>query len=100
MQVEGELDIDYDLTYEEYTIRYTRENWRISGTSPTYLRDNMKGTLSVHADGNLHGILNTYSNSNASGTVVVSTNHYVFESSHSRVKCDISKTKTRIGEKN
>ena len=82
MQVEGKLDIDYDLTYEDYTIRYTKENWRISGASPTYLRDNMKGALSVHADGSLYGILNTYSNSKASDTVVVSTNHYVFESSN------------------
>ena len=82
MQVEGEFDIDYDLTYEDYTIRYTRENWRISGASPTYLRDNMKDALSVHANGDLYGILNTYSNSKASGTVLVSTDHYVFESSN------------------
>ena len=82
MQVEGELGIDYDLTFEDYTIRYTRENWRISGASPTYLKDNMKGALSVHANGSLYGILNTYSNSKASGTVVVSTDHYVFESSN------------------
>ena len=82
MQVEGELAIDYDLTYEDYTIRYTSENWKISGASPTYLRDNMKGALSVHASGNLHGTLNTYSNSKSSGTVVVSTDHYVFKSSN------------------
>ena len=82
MQVEGKLDIDYDLTYEDYTVRYTRENWSISGASPTYLRDNMKDALSVHADGGLYGILNTYSNSKASGTVAVSTDHYVFESSN------------------
>ena len=63
MQVEGELAIDYDLTYEDYTIRHTSENWKISGASPTYLRDNMKGALSVHASGTLHGTLNTYSNS-------------------------------------
>lgn len=82
MQVEGELAIDYDLTYEDYTISYTSENWKISGASPTYLRDNMKGALSVHANGNLHGTLNTYSNSKSSGYVVLSTDHYVFKSSN------------------
>ena len=82
MQVEGELAVDYDSIYEDYTIRYTSENWKISGASPTYLRDNMKGALSVHASGNLHGTLNTYSNSKSSGTVVVSTDHYVFKPSN------------------
>ena len=82
MQVEGELAIDYDLTYEDYTIRHTSENWKISGASPTYLRDNMKGALSVHASGTLHGTLNTYSNSKSSGYVVLSTDHYVFKSSN------------------
>ena len=82
LQVEGELDIGYDLNFEEHTIRYTRENWRISGASPTYLRDNMKDALFVHADGDLYGALNTYSNTEASGTVLVSTDHYVFESSN------------------
>ena len=72
MQVEGELAIDYDLTYEDYN-QHTSENWKISGASPTYLRDNMKGALSVHASGTLHGTLNTYSNSKSSGYVVLST---------------------------
>ena len=64
IQVEGELDIDYDLTFfGGYTIRYTRENWKISDASPTYLRDNMKDAVCAHANGNLHGILNMYSNS-------------------------------------
>ena len=54
----------------------------VSGASPTYPRDNMKDALSLHAGSGLYGILNTYSNSKASGTVVVSTDHYVFESSN------------------
>ena len=42
----------------------------------------MKDALFVHADGDLYGALNTYSNTEASGTVLVSTDHYVFESSN------------------
>ncbi len=82
LQVEGDLDVEYDLTFEEHTIKFTRETWMISGASPTYLRDNMNGVLSVDANGYLHGILSTYSNYEASGTVIVSTDHYVFESSN------------------
>ena len=76
------MDVEYDLTFEEHTIKFTRETWMISGASPTYLRDNMNGVLSVDANGYLHGILSTYSNYEASGTVIVSTDHYVFESSN------------------
>ena len=82
MQVEGELDVEYNLTFEEHIINFTRETWKISDASPTYLRDNMNGVLSLDANGYLHGILSTYSNYEASGTVIVSTDHYVFESSN------------------
>ena len=53
IQVEGELDIDYDLTFGGYPSDIPEKNWKISDASPTYLRDNMKGALSVHANGNL-----------------------------------------------
>ena len=82
MQVEGELDVEHNLTFEEHIINYTKESWKISGASPTYLRDNMNGVLLLDANGYLHGILSTYSNYEASGTVIVSTDHYVFDSSN------------------
>ena len=42
----------------------------------------MNGVLSVDVTCYLHGILSTCSNYEASGTVIVSTDHYVFESSN------------------
>ena len=81
MQVEGELDVEHNLTFEEHIINYTKRPGS-SGASPTYLRDNMNGVLYLDANGYLHGILSTYSNYEASGTVIVSTDHYVFDSSN------------------
>lgn len=82
MQVDGELDVDFSITFEEFIIKFTRENWVISGASPTYLKDNMNDVLSIGVSGNLYGILNTYSNSKATSTVLVSSDDYVFQSSN------------------
>ena len=81
MQVEGELDVEHNLTFEEHIVNYTKETWKISGASPTYLRQ-YEWRLVSRCQWLSAWDFEHISNYEASGTVIVSTDHYVFDSSN------------------